>query len=161
MKKKITFYKKYEEKYVFEGEQREKYKRSILKWFVLSCFSVFFPPVITIIIDLYEKTFNMFNLINNGDLILLSFSLTIPTILDMLEMKKSTTTKKDDVLIACGCLCLFIIVIQTLFYALIRTHKTMTAINLFLTVAIVFSSIYICRYSVFCMFISSIKEEQV
>ncbi len=158
---KITFYKKYEEKYVFEGEQREKYKRSILKWFVLSCFSVLFPLLITATIDLYEQKFNMITLINNGDLILLSFSLTIPTILDMFEMKKNTTEKKDDILIACSCLCLFIIVIQTLFYALIRTHKTLTVINLFLTVAIVFSSIYICRYSVFCMFISSTKEEQV
>lgn len=160
MKKKIAFYKKYEEKYVFEGEQREKYKQSIFKWFILSCFSVFFPPIITAIIDLYEETFNMIALINNGDLILLSFSLTIPTILDMLEMKKNTTTKKDSVLIACGCLCLFIIVIQTLFYALIRTHKTMTEINLCFTILIVLSSIYICRYSVFCMFISSMNEEQ-
>ena len=75
----INFYKKYEEKYIFEGEQREKYRQSILKWLIVSCFSVFFPLLITLITDCYDGAFNFIDLINNGDLILLSFSLTIPT----------------------------------------------------------------------------------
>jgi len=32
----IDFYKRYEDNYIFEGEQREKYNRSILKWLILS-----------------------------------------------------------------------------------------------------------------------------
>ena len=59
----INFYKKYEEKYVFEGVQREKYNRAIQKWFVVSCFSVFFPLIITLIIDSYDGKFNIVNLI--------------------------------------------------------------------------------------------------
>lgn len=158
---KLTFYKKYEEKYVFEGEQREKYKQSIFKWFVLSCFSVFFPLIITLIIDLYDGRFNLIDLINNGDLILLSFSLTIPTALDMLEMKRSINIKDKDenILSVCRYLCLFIIVVQTLFYALIRTHEAMLIINLCSTIIIVLASIYICRYSVFGIFINSIGKD--
>lgn len=71
----IDFYKRYEDNYIFEGEQREKYNRSILKWLILSCFSVLFPLFITLITDSYDGKFNISDLINNGDLILLSFSL--------------------------------------------------------------------------------------
>ena len=85
----INFYKRYEDNYIFEGEQREKYNRSTLKWLVLSCFSVFFPLFITLITDSYDGKFNISDLINNGDLILLSFSLTIPTALDLFEAKKN------------------------------------------------------------------------
>ena len=85
----IDLYKRYEDNYIFEVEQREKYNRSILKWLILSCFSVLFPLFITLITDSYDGKFNISDLINNGDLILLSFSLTIPTALDLFEVKKS------------------------------------------------------------------------
>lgn len=154
---KIIFYKKYENNYIFEGEQREKYNQSIFKWFILSCFTVFFPLIITLIIDCYDGRFNIVDLVNNGDLILLSFSLTIPTALDMFGME-SGNVKKNNSLILCRYLCLFIIVIQVLFYVLIRTHASKFITNLFSTIVIVPISIYICRYSVFCMFVDSIKE---
>ena len=153
----INFYKRYEDNYIFEGEQREKYNRSTLKWLVLSCFSVFFPLYITLITDSYDGKFNISDLINNGDLILLSFSLTIPTALDLFETKKNINGN-DNSLSLCRYLCLFIIVIQVLFYDLIRTHEAKFLTNLFSTIIIVPVSIYICRYSVFCMFINSIEE---
>ena len=153
----IDFYKRYEDNYIFEGEQREKYNRSILKWLILSCFSVLFPLFITLITDSYDGKFNISDLINNGDLILLSFSLTIPTALDLFEVKKSMNGN-DNSLSLCRYFCLFIIVIQVLFYVLIRTHEAKFLTNLFSTIIIVPVSIYICRYSVFCMFINSIEE---
>jgi len=153
----INFYKRYEDNYIFEGEQREKYNRSILKWLVLSCFSVLFPLFITLITDSYDGKFNISDLINNGDLILLSFSLTIPTSLDLFEANKNMN-RNDNSLSLCRYLCLFIIVIQVLFYVLIRTHEAKFLTNLFSTIIIVPVSIYICRYSVFCMFINSIEK---
>lgn len=152
------FYKTYERNYVFEGEQREKYKRSLLKWSVLSCFSVLFPLFITFITDSYEGHFNIVSLINSGDLILSSFSLTVPTALDLFEMRLNWYKKNDNSINLCRYLCLFIIVIQAVFFVLIRTHKTAFISNLVSTVVIVPMSIYICRYSVFCVFINSIGK---
>lgn len=132
----INFYKKYEEKYVFEGVQREKYNRAIQKWFVVSCFSVFFPLIITLIIDSYDGKFNIVNLINNGDLVLLSFSLTIPTLLDLIEIKN--IIRQNNISISlCKVECLFIIIIQVVFYVLIRTHEAKFVTNLISTIIIV------------------------
>lgn len=154
----INFYKKYEEKYVFEGVQREKYNRAIQKWFVVSCFSVFFPLIITLIIDSYDGKFNIVNLINNGDLVLLSFSLTIPTLLDLIEIKN--IIRQNNISISlCKVECLFIIIIQVVFYVLIRTHEAKFVTNLISTIIIVPLSIFICRYSIFCIFVSSIEKE--
>ncbi len=153
----LNFYKKYENNYIFEGEKREKYNRSIRKWLILSCFSVVFPFFITLITDGYDGRFSIVDVINNGDLILLSFSLTIPSTLDLMEAQKYKKEKSDS-LSLCRCLCLFIIVIQTLFYALVRTHNTKLITNLISTTSILIVSIYICRYSIFCTFANSIEE---
>lgn len=154
----INFYKIYEKNYIFEGNQREIYHNSIQKWLVLSCFSVIFPLLITLITDSYGGKFNINNLINNGDFILLSFSLTIPTALDLFGIMKNTNEKNN--LIKSRYLCLFIIVVQVLFYACIRTNNAKFLSNLISTIVIMLVSIYLCRYFIFCMFINSIDESE-
>jgi len=101
--------------------------------------------------------FNISDLINIGDLILLSFSLTIPTVLYLFEAKKNINRNVNS-LSLCRYLYLFIICRQVLFYVLVRTHEAKILTNLFLTIIIVSVSIYICRYFVFCIFINSIGE---
>ncbi len=156
----LNFYKKYEEKYTFEGDQRELYNDQMQKWLILSIFSVFFPLLITIITDGYEKQLDFAKLINSGDTILSSFSLTIPTIIDMFESYK-TVKNRDTIFKASQYICLAAVFIQAILYVLVRTHKAELLTNLICTLIIVPSSVYICRYCIFCIFVysSDIQKE--
>lgn len=101
---------------VFEGIATEKYKSSRNKWIRLSFVSVFLPLLFGCIITWYNGKFDLINLFGEGEIILSLFSLTIPLMLDLFEIKKNN----DERLSRAFFLCVIIILLQTIFYCLIR-----------------------------------------
>lgn len=101
---------------VFEGEALEKYKRLRNKWIRLTIVSFVLPLLLTCIISWYNGKIEFYRLFGQGEIILSLFSLTVPMMFDLFEAKKS----EDNHLTTAFFICMIIVLLQVVFYCLIR-----------------------------------------
>lgn len=131
---------------VFEGVLAEKYKSSRNKWIRLSIASVFLPLLFACIISWYNGKFELINQFGQGEIILSLFSLTVPLMFDLFDIKKNN----DERLSRAFFVCTIIILLQTIFYCLIRIDTSANhLIKGFLTsIPFIIASWLCCLYSI-------------
>ena len=131
---------------VFEGIVMEKYKASRNKWIRLSIVSTILPLVFSCTISWYTGKFEIVNLFGNGEIILSLFSLTIPLMFDLFEIKKNN----DELLSRAFFICVIIIVLQSIFYCLIKIDTSnYHVLKGFLTsIPFIIASWLCCLYSI-------------
>ncbi len=135
--------------FVFEGEALEKYKALRDRWIILTIISSVLPLLVTCIISWYNGKFQLINLLGQGEIILSLFSLTVPLMFDLFEIKK----KKDIVLTRAFALCVFIVALQLVFYCLIRIDESEQHISkgFWTSIPFVCASWFCCIYSIKAM----------
>lgn len=138
---------------VFEGVIVEKYKSSRNKWIRLSIVSTFLPLILAGIISWYNGTFEIVNLFGQGEIILSLFSLTVPLMFDLFDIKKNN----DERLSRAFFLCIIIILLQTIFYCLIRIDTSANHLlkGVLTSIPFIIASWLCCLYSIKVMAVYS------
>ena len=98
--------------FIFEGMEAEQYKQMRNKWIRLAVVSVFLPLLFATVVSYYNNTFDLLALFGNGEILLSLFSLTIPMLFDLFEMK----SKKDEYLSWAFFFCAILVCFQILLY---------------------------------------------
>lgn len=106
--------------FVFEGEALEKYKSTRNRWIRLTIISTVLPLILTCIIGWYNGKLELVKLFGQGEIILSLFSLTVPLMFDLFDIKKSDDTQLTNAFF----LCVFLIILQIAFYCLIRIDSS-------------------------------------
>lgn len=75
------------------SEAQKEYKEKRTVWIWTTCLCAGFPFVAPIISSISNHSFDLSNIINNGDIILLTYSIIIPTFIDMLKVKNKNSSK--------------------------------------------------------------------
>lgn len=131
---------------IFEGVVSENYKSSRNKWIRLSIVSTFLPLFLGCIISWYNGKFELLYLFGQGEIILSLFSLTVPLMFDLFEVKKNN----DERLSRAFFLCTIIVILQIVFYCLIRVDTSSAHdIKGFITsIPFIIASWLCCLYSI-------------
>ena len=131
---------------VFEGVAAERYKSSRNKWIRLSVVSTFLPLFFACIISWYNGKQELIYLFDQGEIILSLFSLTVPLMLDLFEIKRNN----DERITRAFYLCLIIVVLQIVFYFLIRVDVSESHIakGILTTIPFIIASWLCCLYSI-------------
>ncbi len=132
--------------FVFEGEALENYKALRDRWIMLTIISSVLPLFLTCIISWYNGKLQLISLFGQGEIILSLFSLTVPLMFDLFEIKR----KKDPKLTRAFVMCIFIVILQIAFYCLIRIDESEQHIakGFWTSIPFVFASWFCCIYSI-------------
>lgn len=76
---------------ISDAQKEYKEKRTIWIWTTILCAG--FPFIAPIISSISNHSFNFLNIINNGDIILLTYSIIIPTFIDLLKIKNKNSSR--------------------------------------------------------------------
>lgn len=89
----IFNFKKDEKEYISNTEAQKEYneKKQLWTWTTILC--AVFPFIIPIISSIFNHSFDFVNIINNGDIILLMYSIIIPTFIDLLKVKNKSSSQ--------------------------------------------------------------------
>lgn len=140
---KVTFINK---PLIFEGIENERYKASKNKWIRLTIVSTLLPLLLTALISWYNGKFELIKLFGQGEIILSLFSLTVPLMFDLFEIKKND----DKYISRAFFLCIILVILQIVFYSLMRVDNSdKHLLKSFLTsIPFVFASWLCCLYSI-------------
>lgn len=132
--------------FVFEGETLENYKAFRDRWIMLTIISSVLPLFLTCIISWYFGKLQLIALFGKGEIILSLFSLTVPLMFDLFEIKR----RKDIKLTKAFAMCVFIVALQLVFYCLIRIDesKQHLAKGFWTSIPFVIASWFCCIYSI-------------
>ena len=143
--------------FIFEGMEAEQYKQMRNKWIRLAVVSVFLPLLFATVVSYYNNTFDLLALFGNGEILLSLFSLTIPMLFDLFEMK----SKKDEYLSWAFFFCAILVCFQILLYCLTRIDfsEKKEIKSIIVSVIMLMASWLCCGYSIKAMFQHSIMDE--
>ena len=143
--------------FIFEGMEAEQYKQMRNKWIRLAVVSVFLPLLFATVVSYYNNTFDLLALFGNGEILLSLFSLTIPMLFDLFEMK----CKKDEYLSWAFFFCAILVCFQILLYCLTRIDfsEKKEIKSIIVSVIMLMASWLCCGYSIKAMFQHSIMDE--
>lgn len=143
--------------FIFEGMEAEQYKQMRNKWIRLAVVSVFLPLLFATVVSCYNNTFDLLALFGNGEILLSLFSLTIPMLFDLFEMK----SKKDEYLSWAFFFCAILVCFQILLYCLTRIDfsEKKEIKSIIVSVIMLMASWLCCGYSIKAMFQHSIMDE--
>ena len=143
--------------FIFEGMEAEQYKQMRNKWIRLAVVSVFLPLLFATVVSYYNNTFDLLALFGNGEILLSLFSLTIPMLFDLFEMK----SKKDEYLSWAFFFCAILVCFQILLYCLTRIvfSEKKEIKSIIVSVIMLMASWLCCGYSIKAMFQHSIMDE--
>ena len=143
--------------FIFEGMEAEQYKQMRNKWIRLAVVSVFLPLLFATVVSYYNNTFDLLALFGNGEILLSLFSLTIPMLFDLFEMK----SKKDEYLSWAFFFCAILVCFQILLYCLTRIDfsEKKEIKSIIVSVIMLMASWLCCGYSIKAMFQHSIMGE--
>lgn len=132
--------------FVFEGEALESYKDLRDRWIMLTIISSALPILLTCIISWYCGKLQLIELFGQGEIILSLFSLTVPLMFDLFEIKRKTDIK----LTKAFAMCVFLVALQLVFYCLIRIDESEQHIakGFWTSIPFVFASWFCCIYSI-------------
>lgn len=143
--------------FIFEGLAAEQYKQMRNKWIRLAVVSVLLPFLFAIVVSYYTNTFDLLGMFGNGEILLSLFSLTIPMLFDLFEMK----SKKDEYLSWAFFSCAILVCFQILLYCLTRIDisEEKEIKSIVVSVIMLIASWLCCGYSIKAMFQHSIMHE--
>lgn len=133
---------------VFEGESSERYKTIRTKWILLTAISSGLPLILTCFISWYNGKLQLFELFGQGEVVLSLFSLTVPLLFDLFEIKNKN--KNDIHLTRAFCFCVCLIIFQIVSYTAIRCDSSQYHLvkGCLLSIPFVFASWICCIYSI-------------
>ena len=143
--------------FIFEGLAAERYKQMRNKWIRLAVVSVFLPFIFAAVVSYYNNTFYLLTLFGNGEILLSLFSLTIPMLFDLFEMKN----KNDEYLSWAFFFCAILVCFQILLYCLTRIDNSekKEIKSIIVSVIMLIASWLCCGYSIKAIFQHSILGE--
>lgn len=142
--------------FVFEGLEAEQYKNKRNKWIRLSIVGVGLPFVLPIIISLFNDTLNLLDLFGNGEIVLSLFSLNIPLMFDLFDMKNTD----DEYMSQAFWRSIVISFLQLVVYCSIRmsTSDSKEIKSIVASLLMIFASLISCNYAIKAMFRHSISD---
>lgn len=162
---------KYNEKneLIYESKEKQEYDEKQKIWLYTTLLCTLFPFLAPIITAIFSHNLNFTNIINQGDVIILTYSITVPTLLELIQIDKSKY-KADYI----KWFTVFIILIfgDILIYSAIRnpgTYKNKNneivtydnfILNTIATVIIVVCSAIICKKVMKFIFDCNVEIEQ-
>lgn len=80
-------------KAIFNSDEKNEYKEKQIIWWCTTLLCTLFPFLAQLISAVFSHKLDLISIINNGELVLLTYSITIPTLIDLiqLETKKNAT----------------------------------------------------------------------
>lgn len=140
------------------GENLDTYKRKWETWVFSSIVSIFFPFIISIIINAVSGSFNFLELFAHGDIIILFYSLTIAVLFDLWNTPKDNR-KNDMGLQRSFYTILMVLFSQMAIYGVIKANIiTDLWILFFMTIGTMVASYYICNSTLLQIFLYNIEE---
>ena len=73
---------------IFEGAMAERYKLTKNRWIRLTIISTLLPLLFASFVSFYNGSFDLLSMFGNGEIVMSLFSLTIPLLFDLFEIKK-------------------------------------------------------------------------
>lgn len=139
---------------IFEGALAEKYKSTRNKWIRLTIMSTLLPLIFAGFVSFYNGSLDLLSMFGSGEIVLSLFSLTVPMLFDLFEMKK----ENDEYLSWAFFSCAILVCIQILLYCLIRIdisdyQQIKSVVSSFI---ILVASWICCSYSIKVLFRHSI-----
>ncbi len=108
----------------YDGHDNVVLKRKKSKWIRLAIISTGLPYLLPLIIQLFNRSLNYFELIGNGEILLSLFGLTLPMAFDLFDAKE---TKSDSHLETAFWRCVLVSFLLIIIYCSIR-YTTPSAI---------------------------------
>jgi len=141
---------------IFEGIMAERYKATRNKWIRLSTVSVLLPLIFAGFVSFYNGAFDLLDMFGNGEIVLSLFSLTVPMLFDLFDIKQ----EKDEHLSWAFFCCAILVCIQILLYCLIRidTSENQAIKSVISSIIILIASWICCNYSIRALFRHSIAS---
>lgn len=146
---------------IFNSKEKNDYKEKLGIWWCTTLLCTLFPFFAQCISLIFTHNFDFFNIINNGDLVLLTYSITIPTFLELIQLE----TKKNTKYVIYVFVWVFLVLSDLVVYLCIKNPGTYTnennivetydnfAINLFFTILILLTSIIFSQNTIKYIFI--------
>lgn len=145
------------EKYL-SGENLDTYKRKWEIWILSSIVSIFFPFIISIIINAVSGKFSFLTIFEQGDIIILFYSLTIAVLFDLWNLPKDSK-KNDKGLQRCFYAILMVLFSQMALYGVIKVNIITNVWILFLmTLGTIIASYCACNSALLQIFLYNIEE---
>lgn len=135
--------------FVFEGEALEKYKSVRNKWIRLAVIGTVFPLFVTAVTSWYNGKIDLLNLFGQGEIILSLFSLNMPMLFDLFDIKKSSNKQLEKAFY----FCMLVVFLQLVFYCLIKMDASQVhqLKGLLTSIPFIFMSWSCCLYSIKAM----------
>lgn len=142
--------------FVFEGLAAEQYKKMRNKWIRLSVIGTGLPFIFPVIINFFNNKLNLLELFGNGEIVLSLFSLNLPLIFDLFELKK----KDDEYMSWAFWVCMLTVFLQLVIYCSIRTSSTANnqIKSIITSLIMIIVSWLSCAFSIKAMFKYSISD---
>lgn len=105
---------------VYEGKDTEQYKKMRNKWIRLAAISFILPLIFAVVVSYYNGKLNIKELFGDGEILLSLFSLTVPMLFDIFEIKNHN----DDNITRIFFWPLIIICVQVLLYCMTRIDSS-------------------------------------
>ncbi|MGN0408674.1 MAG: hypothetical protein ACI4EJ_10460 [Bacteroides sp.] len=145
------------EKYL-SGENLDTYKRKRETWILSSIVSIFFPFIISIVINAVSGELKFLAIFKQGDIIILFYSLTIAVLFDLWNLPKDSK-KNDRGLQRCFYAILMVLFSQMSLYGVIKANIITDLLVLFLmTLGTIIASYYACNSTLLQIFLYNIEE---
>lgn len=152
---------------VFNSHETEEYKEKQKIWLCTTLLCTLFPFFAQCISLLFNHKFDFVSVINNGELVLLTYSITIPTLVELVQTKAGKETKY----VVYVFVWIFIILSDLLIYLSIKNPATYVdnnqiktydnfIMNLCATIIIMLSSIIFSQKTIRFIFICNIETRQ-
>ena len=140
----------------FEGTRAEEYKRMRNKWIRLSIVSTGLPFLFSIIISFFNDALSFWDLIVNGEIILSLFSLNLPIVFDLFEMKNSN----EEYMSVAFWISTVITLLQLVVYCSIRmsVSESKELKTIIASLLMIIASWISCRSAIRAMFQYSISD---
>mgnify|MGYP003571417035 CR=1 FL=1 len=146
---------KYFNKKVYEGEEKEFRKQARKKWLSLFFWAFLLPLLIASACSIYNDKISIQELFCNGDVLLALYSVTVPVILDLFEIKKNNSNKLSSAFNGF----LLLIIFQTIFFVLIKgDNSSHPKESIIFSCVIVLSSLIWCLHALYKM--ATYKNEE-
>lgn len=141
---------------IFEGVLAERYKKAKNRWTRLTIISTLLPLVSASFVSLYNGSFDVLSLFGNGEIVMSLFSLTIPLLFDLFEIKK----EDDENLSWAFFYCAILVCIQMLLYCLIRIDDSdySELKSVISSLIMLCASWMCCNYSIKVLFMHSTTD---
>ena len=138
---------------IFEGAMAERYKITKNKWIRLTIISTLLPLLFASFVSIYNGSFDFLSMFGNGEIVMSLFSLTIPLLFDLFEIK----SEDDENLSWAFFFCAILVCIQILLYCLIRIDNSCNRQikSIIASIIMVVASWVCCRYSIKVLFLHS------